>query len=299
MSHFTVAGANPSNNYKPNPKHNGDAFVNHLNKNGIRIFAVIDGAKAPYHYKINGMPNDCYGSNLVAKLLVESFQNVDKIQKWKSGFKHLISMFKFEMNLIQNSFPEFAGEDYRLFNPANAFAIALIDENNGDCVVLQGTDCYMSIRKNGKVETLSVYDEYALQATGRLVEGKMLSDLVNEGMSLEDAQEYEHERVRENRKRVYNKCVDGRNLGGMATLNGDPDLLKCVQIDTFNMFKEGVDAFVAMSDGYCQKMNNDQVACATGALNDGVGAFFDNHVRPLWGKQVRGDVTGAVLKYEK
>ncbi|MFT7433756.1 MAG: hypothetical protein ACI9TY_001399 [Alphaproteobacteria bacterium] len=301
LDYMTVVGANPSNNYSPTEHHNGDAFINWGNGQGIRFFGVIDGAKAPYDYTINGQPNDAFAAQLFAELIKTNFSLMTHINQWENALTACILNFQNTFDIIRDNHPIHNREDFRLFNGSCAFTLAIIDEKTADCIVLSATDCYMCIRKNGKVVNLSNYSETDLKASGRLIEGRMLSDLIDDGMTLDEAHAHEFKRVRGNRCRIYNKCAT-RNHMGMPVMNGDINLLDCIQVDTFNVKHEKIDAFIAMSDGYAAK-HGDIITCAEGALKQGCDYFHFHNIRPLWQHPTRGnvimsDVTCAVLTYQ-
>lgn len=295
---FTVTGANPSNNYSNNPNLNGDAIVNMVNAYGIRVVGVIDGAKAPYEYSVQGIPNDAYASNLMKTLVEEYFSVMRDITLWEDVFDSVINSYRMAFDVVRLGLPEFEREDYRYFNAACAFALAIIDEKSGKAVVLQATDCYAVLSKAGQLKNMSFYDEKALVNSGRLNHSKLLSDWLAEGKTLEEAKKLENARVLQNRKCIYNKC-DSTNNMGMAVMNGDMDLLDCMQMDVMDLSSMNAPSLVLMSDGYMCK-HGDILKSAQGALDKGVGQFFTKDIVPLWGnteKDVMTDVSCITIQY--
>lgn len=295
---LTVTGANPGNNFSNEEFLNGDAIINYLNQHGIRVVGAIDGAKAPFDYTVNGLPNDAYASNLMRDLLEGAFANIDVLDDWQIAFETVIDLYADDFEQVRKSYPHFANEDYRYFNGACAFAIAIIDENTGDCVLLQGTDCYAVVQQKGQFKNLSNYDEEAVVNSGMLNRYPLLSDWLNQGKSMDEAQKLERQRVLGNRKRVYNNCQTPNNMG-MAVMNGDKALLQNMQVDKFNLKNTGTEALVLMSDGFMCK-HDDIVYCAKSAVNTSPTFFYVGEILPLWGQTIQDvmtDVTCVVVYY--
>lgn len=295
---MTVTGANPSNNYSNAPQLNGDSYINYLNPHGIRVVGVMDGAKAPFDYTVNGLPNDAYASNIMQSLLEYHFESVSVLKNWDVAFNTCIRGYRSAFDRVRFLHSQFKSEDYRYFNAACAFALAIIDENNGDCILLQATDCYAVVRCNGQLYNLSHYDEKAIEKSGLVDRDPLLSDWLNMGKTLDEAKALENERVLKNRKNVYNKCLSP-NFMGMAVMNGDPLLMNNMQVDKFNLNDAQTDALVLMSDGYMCK-HDDIVLTAQGALGSSAKSFYQKEIVPLWGssdKDVMTDITCMVVKY--
>ena len=150
--------------------------------------------------------------------------------------------------------------------------------------MLQATDCYVVTQGlQGDLKSWSHYDEDAVVNSGLLNRSPLLSDWLNKGLPLAEATKREQARVLENRKRVYNKCQSINNMG-MAVMNGDMDLMDCVQVDYFNIHTDAIESFVVMSDGY-MCIHDDILKSAQGALDHGVTNFYQQHIQPLWLQQ--------------
>lgn len=290
---FTQTGAHPGNNFKPTPFQNGDALVNLLTPNGIRIFGVIDGAKAPFDYQVNGQANDAYASDLMHKLVELNFGVLKNLDEWEFALESVILSYRTTFDVVRRQHPQYHTEDYRYFNGACAFALVLVDERSGDAVMLQATDCYVVTQGlQGDLKSWSHYDEDAVVNGGLLNRSPLLSDWLNKGLPLAEATKREQARVLENRKRVYNKCQSINNMG-MAVMNGDMDLMDCVQVDYFNIHTDAIESFVVMSDGY-MCIHDDILKSAQGALDHGVTNFYQQHIQPLWLQQ-KGHVMTDII----
>jgi hypothetical protein len=295
---FTLTGANPSNNYNNDHHLNGDAFVSSLNTSNIRIIGVIDGAKSPFDYTVNGLPNDAFASNLMAEIVKRHFSLIQSLDEWETAMESSIMAYCVAFDIVRRGLPKFKTEDYRYFNGACAFSLALIDETTSECLILQATDCYAVVRQKGQLKNLSHYDEHAVVNSGLIDRSPLLSDWLAQGKSLEEAKKLEGERVLRNRKNTYNKCAVINNMG-MAVMNGDLDLMDCLQIDRFSLKDTGTDALVFMSDGYMCK-HDDIIQTAQGALNQGAVNFYKTDILPLWGsseKDVMTDITCVKIEY--
>lgn len=295
---FTLTGANPSNGYSNEEHLNGDGVVNILNSAGIRIIGVIDGAKSPFDYKVSGLPNDAFASNLMCDIVTRHFSLIQSLDEWETAMESSIVAYRVAFDIVRQGLPQFKSADYRYFNGACAFALTLIDENTSECIVLQATDCYVVAQQNGKLINLSNYDEHEVVNSGLLDRSPLLSDWLAEGKTLAEATKLEGERVLKNRKNTYNKCTSINNMG-MAVMNGDIGLMDCLQVDRFSFKDTNTKSLVIMSDGYMCKHDN-IIEVAEGAIDRGVCDFYEQHILPLWGKSdkdVLTDITCIKISY--